>query len=206
MIKRVQANRAVRGSGYSLIEVLIALAVLASALTILMGTMANSSQQAVFSNQLTQASLLARSKMVDLEYEIMEDGFSDSERQFSGTFRDEGHPDFRWEASIEPVEIPDDTKEVFLGQLNAQLFGGMDTQGGAMQGNAAFSSLLPMIVNQLPAMINQLGQKIRRVKLTVYFDFGGKDFPVEVMQYLVDLEDKEFNMFGSGSDKLPGDL
>ncbi len=206
MIKRLQTTRAVRGAGYSLIEVLIALAVLASSLTILMGTMANSSQQAVFSNQLTQASLLARGKMVDLEYELMEDGFSDSERQFSGTFRDEGHPDFRWEAVIEPVEIPDDAKELFLGQLNAQLFGGMDAQGGAMQGNAAFSSLLPMIVNQLPDMINQLGQKIRRVRLTVYFDFGGREHPLEVMQYLVDLEDKEFNMFGTGSGGLSGGL
>lgn len=206
MIKRGHTTKTVRGLGYSLIEVLIALAVLSSALTVLMGTMANSGQQAVFSNQLTQASLLARSKMTDIEYELMEDGFSTSDRSFSGTFRDEGHPEFRWEALVEPVEIPDDAKDAFLAQLNAQLFGGMDAQGGAMQGNAAFSSMLPMMVSMLPEMLNQIGTKIRRVKLTVYFDFGGKEFPVEVTQYLVDLEEKEFNIFGSsgGSDNSSG--
>lgn len=208
MIKRGQTAKTVRGLGYSLIEVLIALAVLSSALTVLMGTMANSGQQAVFSNQLTQASLLARSKMTDIEYELMEDGFSDSDRSFSGTFREEGHPEFRWEAMIEPVEIPDESKDAFLAQLNAQLFGGADGEGGAMQGNAAFSTMLPMMISMLPEMLNQIGTKIRRVKLTVYFDFGGKEFPVEVMQYLVDLEEKDFDIFGTsgsgGSDTLPG--
>ncbi|MBA2664198.1 MAG: prepilin-type N-terminal cleavage/methylation domain-containing protein [Bradymonadaceae bacterium] len=196
MIDRLFGCR--RGArGYSLIEVMIALTVLASALTILMGTMANSGQQAVFSNQLTQASLLARSKMTDIEYQIMEDGFATAERKLNGTFRDEGYPNMRWEALIEPVEIPDDSKEAFLGQLNAQLFGGTDAQGGAMQGNAAFSSMLPMLIGQLPDMINQIGEKVRRVTLTVTFDFGGRDFPVEITQYVVDLETKEFNMFGS---------
>lgn len=188
------------GNGYSLIEVLIALTILSSTLTILMGTMANSSQQAVFATQLTQAGLLARSKMTDIEFEIMEDGFSTSDRSMSGTFASEGYPDMRWEALIEPVEIPPDAQEAFLGQVNAQLFGGADAQAGALQGNVAFSSMLPMLMAQLPQMINQIGDKMRRVTLTVYFEFGGRTHPLEIMQYVVDLETKEFDMFGAPDD------
>lgn len=192
--------------GYSLIEVLIALAVLASTLTILVGTMANSGQQAIFAQRLTQASLLARSKMTDIEYELMEDGFSNAERKFSGDFREEGHPEMRWEVDVQPVEIPADSQEQFLGQINAQLFGGVDAKGqGAMQGNAAFSSMLPLLVGQLPQMINQIGQKVRRVRLTVMFEFAGRDYPIEVVQYVVDQESREFEVFGaSGGDDLGG--
>jgi general secretion pathway protein I len=196
----MSAERRAAPSGYSLIEVLIALAILSSALTILMGTMANSSQQAVFATQLTQASLLARAKMTDLEYEIMSDGFSTSDRRLSGNFSAEGYPDIRWEALIEPVEIPAEAQEAFLGQINAQLFGGADAQAGALQGNVAFSSMLPMLMAQLPTMINQIGDKVRRVTLTVSFEFAGRTQPLEIMQYVVDLESRDFNMFSMPDD------
>ncbi|MFU8804936.1 MAG: type IV pilus modification PilV family protein [Bradymonadaceae bacterium] len=189
-----------KSSGYTLIEVLIALAILASALTILMGTMANSGQQAHFAADLTVASLLARSKMTDLEYEIMEEGFSTSDRSLRGNFSAEGYPDITWEALIEPIEIPPDAQEAFLGQVNAQLFGGADAQAGALQGNVAFSSMLPMLMAQLPQMINQIGDKVRRITLVVYFEFAGRQHPLEIMQYVADLETREFDMFGAPDD------
>ena len=64
-------GRGLSRAGYSLLEVLIALAILASVMTVLMGTQATSNQQAVFSTELSRASLLARGKMVDVEYEVM---------------------------------------------------------------------------------------------------------------------------------------
>ncbi len=179
--------------GFTLLEVLIALAILASALTVLMGTMANSGQQAVFSNDLTRASQLARSKMIDVEYEIMEEGFQTSDQTLSGNFSDEGYPDIEWEAKILIVEIPETAKEEFLAKINAQLFGG-ESQG-ALQGNAAFSAMLPMLIGQLPEMINNIGQKVRKVELTVEFPWAGDMFPIKVTQYVVDPKLNEFNVF-----------
>ncbi len=182
-----------RRHGFTLLEVLIALAILASALTILMGTMANSGQQAVFSNELSTASLLARSKMIDLEYEMMEEGFSEGEQRFSGDFSDEGRPDITWEATVRPVEIPEAAKEQFLAQVNSQLFG--EQSQGALQGNAAFSAMLPMLISQLPEMINNIGRKVRRIDLHVEFQWGGKEFPLDVVEYIADPELREFGIF-----------
>ena len=189
-----------RGRGFSLIEVLLALAILATAFTVLMGTVAHSGQQSVYSAQLTQASLLARSKMVDLEYLILDEGFSDADRTYSGNFRDEGHPDVRWEARVEPVEIPPDAKERFMGQVNQQLFGGMEADGGALGGNPAFSAMLPLLMAQLPEFVNQVGERVRRIILTVYYDFNGREMPLEITHYVVDEMKGGFEMFGEADD------
>lgn len=182
-----------KDQGFTLLEVLISLAILASALTVLLGTMANSGQQAVFSNELSTASLLARSKMIDIEYELMEEGFTEGGQRLSGDFRDEGREDMTWEAIVNPVEIPDDAKEQFLAQVNSQLFG--EESQGALEGNAAFSAMLPMLIGQLPEMINTIGVKIRRVELRVEFDYGGKKFPLELVQYVADQNLREFGIF-----------
>lgn len=189
-----------RTKGFSLLEVLLALAIMASVIAVLMGTMSQSGQQSIYSSNLTQASLLARSKMVDLEYVVMEEGFSTAERTYGGYFDDEGFPEFRWEARIEPIEIPPDAQEEFTAQVNSQLFGGMEPDGGALSGNAAFSAMLPMLMGQLPEFVNQIGERVRRITLTVYFEFVGRDIPVEITHYVVDVEQGEFHMFGMPDD------
>lgn len=189
-----------RGVGFTLIELLLALAILSSVLAVLMGTMAHSGQQSVYSAKMTQASLLARSQMVELEYTIMEEGFSDADRTYSGTFHDEGHPDMYWDATVEPVEIPPDAKERFMAQVNEQLFGGMDADGGALGGNPAFSAMLPLLMAQMPEFVNQLGERVRRVRMTVFFEFAGGEEELEVTYYVVDERETEFEMFGVPDD------
>ena len=189
-------GRLLRGqSGYSLLEVLIALSILATGLTVLLATQGNSNQQTVFSSELTRASMLARSKMVDLEYEVMKDGLSTDEQYFDGDFRDEGYEDVRWSAKVEPVEIPEEAREELLAKINSQLFGGVDGEGGALQGNAAFSSMLPTLIAQLPEIINRIGEKVRRVELKVEFPYMGDMYPITVVQYIVDRNDADFQLF-----------
>lgn len=183
-----------RQLGFTLLEVLIALAILASALTVLIGTMANSGQQAVYADTLTRVTQAARSKMTDLEYEMYAEGFSDDVQRYDGAFDEPGFEQMRWEATVYPVEIPEAVKEELIGQVNAQLFGGQDSRG-ALKGNAAFSSMLPMLIGQIPEMINQIGKKIRRVTLTIYYEFAGQERSLEVTQYVVDQQNSEFNLF-----------
>ncbi|MEM1347066.1 MAG: type II secretion system protein [Myxococcota bacterium] len=190
MTKRAHVKRA----GFTLLEVLVALAVMATAMTVLVGTMANSNQQAVFANEVTTASMLAKSKMIDIEYQMLREGFTNTNRRLSGSFREEGYPNMRWEATIEPVEIPPEVRDDLLAKINAQLFGGVEGDG-ALQGNAAFSSMLPMLIGQLPEMINRIGQKVRRVELIVSFPYGTDRYPISVIQYIVDQDTAEFELF-----------
>jgi general secretion pathway protein I len=184
-------------TGFTLLEVLIALAILASTLTVLIGTTATSSQQAIYANSLTRVSQLARAKMTDLEYDLMEEGFTDDVQRFDGDFREEGYDTMSWEAEVHPVEIPPEVKEELIGQVNAQLFGGQDAKG-ALKGNAAFSAMLPMLVAQVPEMINQIGKKIRRVKLVITYDFAGGKETMTISQYMVDRDSAAFELFGTG--------
>ena len=179
--------------GFTLLEMLIALAILASALTVLMGTMANSGQQVIFSGDLTTATLLARSKMIDIEYEIMEEGFSDMDQAYNGDFAEEGRPDITWKATVSPVEIPPEAREQFLAQINDKLFG---QNSDSLKGNAAFSAMLPTLIGQMPEMINNIGAKVRKVELTVEFPYGAGMHPVDVVQYIADPDTSEFNVFG----------
>ncbi len=174
-------------------EMLIALSILASALAVLMGTMANSGQQSIYAADLTTATFLAKSKMIDLEYEVAAEGFSKNDQKYSGDFREEGRPDMVWSATVVTVEIPEEAKEAFLAKVNTQLFGQQDS---GLKGNAAFSSMLPTLIGQLPQMINQIGTKVRKIDLKVEFPFGSGMRPVTVSQYIVDPNTKEFNVFG----------
>ncbi len=197
MIKRSRLTQ----KGYSLLEVLIALSILATGLTVLLATQGNSNQQSVFSNELTRASMLARSKMIDIEYEVMRDGLSNDEQYLDGDFGEEGYEDIRWNAKVEPVEIPEEAREELLAKINSQLFGGVDGDG-ALQGNAAFSSMLPTLIAQLPEIINRIGEKVRRVELVVEFPYGGKYHDLTVVQYIVDRETSEFNLFEAAQGDL----
>lgn len=184
--------------GFTLLEVMLALAILSASLTILMGTMATSNQQAIYANRLTRVSQLARSKLIDVEYEFIQDGFQDDVWRDSGTF-DDVEPTIEWEVVVHPVEIPEDVKKQLLGKVNAQLFGGEKSQG-ALQGNAAFSSKLPRLIGCIPQMINRIGKKIRRVQLTLTFPFQGAQKELQLSQYIVDKSNREFGLFGTGEE------
>ena len=181
--------------GYTLLEVLIALSILATAITVLVGTMATNNQQAMFSYDLTIASQLARAKMIDIEYDLMKDGYSDTEKNFRGDFGREGYRDFTWSAKVEPVEIPEEARDALLAKINSQLFGAGQKQGGALQGNAAFSSMLPLLVAQMPNIINRIGQKIRRITLRVEFPYRSQTYPLVLHQYVIDKSDGRFELF-----------
>lgn len=188
--------------GYTLLEVLIALSILATGMTALAGSIGASSRQALFSYDLTTATQLARSKMIDMEYEVIKEQFPNRELRYSGTFEDDAYKAFTWEATIEQVEIPDEAREELLGKINQQLFGSGDAQG-ALQGNAAFSSALPLLVSQVPNIINRVGQKIRRITIRVEFPYGRSTHPVVLEQYVVDQSNGQFELFGAEAEVTP---
>mgnify|MGYP006282809543 CR=1 FL=1 len=181
--------------GFTLLEVLLALAILASAMTVLMGTMANSNQQSVYANQLTRVSQLARGKMIDVQYELMREATTENIQTMSGDFSEEGFSQIEWKAEVQPIEIPEPIKEELLGKVNAQLFGGAQSQG-SLKGNAAFSSKLPKLIGCIPQMINRIGKKVRRIILVVEFPYHGKMQKLTLTQYVVDRSKREFNLFG----------
>jgi general secretion pathway protein I len=74
----------------------------------------------------------------------------------------------------------------------------VDGAEGALQGNAAFSSMLPMLIGQMPELINRIGKKVRKVELTIYFPYGNGTFPMDVTQYVIDQQSAQFEVFTPG--------
>jgi len=99
-------QRATSYNGFTLMEVMVAIGILAISLVAIFNVQATSIVSAGRVKNITAATLLAQSKMIDLELELAREGFSDFAEESSGNFEEEGWPDFRWRATISKVKIP----------------------------------------------------------------------------------------------------
>ena len=176
-----------------MLEVLIALVILAGALTVLLGTQANHTQMGQAANEMSVASMLGRQKMLEVQSDLASEGFNEGEQSDRGDFRQEGFGHYAWEATIEPVEIDESSQEALLAEANASLFGEGDSGGGGtFTGNAAFASYLPLVVGLIPEFINRLGERVRKITLVLTWEgiYGEQTLTLE--QYVNDLgHDKE---------------
>src|SRR5688572_10633090 len=102
--------------GFTLLEVMVSLSILAVALVAIGGVSAGAFEHSNYAKQITVATLLARSKMIDVEEILRKDGFGDDEKTFDGDFDKEGYPTLKWRAVARPIEVD-------LGQLIGGLFG-----------------------------------------------------------------------------------
>src|SRR5262245_892158 len=98
-------------SGFTLLEVMIAVAILAMTLIVLLQIVTNNVRATNHAKLTTAATFLARGKMIDLEDQILEKGFSTTDEMEEGTFKDQGYPGFRWDSAIERVELPVDAAQ-----------------------------------------------------------------------------------------------
>ena len=87
---------------------MVALAILSLTLVVLLGIVTNNVRATNHAKLTTAATFLARAKMVDVEDEILYDGFSTDSESDNGTFKDQSYPQFRWESNIERIELPTD--------------------------------------------------------------------------------------------------
>ncbi|MBN1849654.1 MAG: prepilin-type N-terminal cleavage/methylation domain-containing protein [Deltaproteobacteria bacterium] len=112
-----------RQDGFTLLEVIAALSIIAIALTTLLVSQSQSLSLAGEAKFSTTATLLAQHKMAELETKTAEDLISDS-----GDFG-EDFPNYFWEVQVNPVSFPgveqnaDDLK-----QIDLNVFFGEDKQ------------------------------------------------------------------------------
>lgn len=186
-----------REVGFTLLEIMVALAVLGLALTSLYVTIGNSLRASAHAKMISQATLLCRYKLSELEERFALQGLSDTSfsEERSGNFFD--HSDttsntralepspwqsdsalqnayqrFQWTYRIEPVSM------AALGSLSQS----MGMGGSAAPGMASGQ------MSQVVGLIQQgLEQKIRKVTVQVLWDEPGyKDQRVEVSTVFID--------------------
>lgn len=197
--------------GFTLLEVLVAVAILGLGLTVVL-----SAQTGVFwsysrASHLSQAPSLVRCKMSEIELELLKEGYPLLDENDEGPCCEEQFDDeYTCNWVIEKVELPellfDDADagasgppddlaggevDGVLGQLGGLQSGALQHNGGGTQeltdimSGAGAGSIATMAMTMVyPALKPMLEASIRRVTVTVNWKEGLRDRELTVTQYL----------------------
>jgi general secretion pathway protein I len=178
-------------AGFTLLEVMVALAVLAGAFMALAELGGSALRNHAYARDLSAATLLARGKLAELEERYEDLGFKlDGDESEEGDFADAGRPDVRWSLELvrpDPQLAPAELVSLLAGaeggdpgELVAKLFGGGDAgaSGDAQAGGpttmaGAGAGLAGQALQmQLTAFGEQLKRSLRELRLTVSWNDG----------------------------------
>src|SRR5688572_12099324 len=113
-------RRAARQAGFTLLEVMIGLALLGLALTVLIKSAAGSIFNAEQAHMIGVATDLARAKMYDIEETLLKDGFTDTDQSHESEecFKDEGWPNICYSYKVEEPKLPsfDELQQMAMGK------------------------------------------------------------------------------------------
>lgn len=194
----MSASRRPRPSGFTLLEVMVALAILALALTAIVGINGNAIRSHGYAKRVTVATMLARSKMADIESKYIEEGFtSEFDQVMEGTFEEEGWSDYRWKAEIIKPDIDAANATALVETMVNKLMGDVSSLGARAEGNSTAapvptpdmsgvaSMIKPMIEGQVTTLVETMKKAVREVRLTVSWKEGAQTDSFDVVTHLV---------------------
>jgi general secretion pathway protein I len=212
---------------FTLLEVVVALGILGISLVSILDINSQAVMSHVYAKKLTVATLLARSKMTDLEQELYDKPLSPDDEEDAGDFSDEGFSSFKWRSKIIVPKTNGLTPEQLFGALfNLPLgMGGKDGAGGGLLGSmfglggsstpkapgaapesgtgagaalaGAMGPMAGMMQQQFTQMVDQLQKSVREVHLTVSWKEGKLTESIDLVTHIVTL--------GPGSDRNGAD-
>lgn len=171
-----------RRSGFTLLEVVIALAILGVAMYVLVSTQATAVIQTVESRKMLTGSYLAQQMMTEALLRLEQEGFTtadvEEEGDFSNWTEDMGLPDdvevgdsfdgYQWAYAIRKIDVQLGDVAGAEDQLSAAGLGPSDDQQSAASGTEQGRDLGDMGVQ--PDMISEmLGPYIREVRVVVWW-------------------------------------
>lgn len=203
-----------RARGFTLIEVMMALAILGMALVVLVRSVYGNINGATDAFYMGVTTDLARAKMYDLEELLLQEGYQETEQELEGDFSEEGWPAIKWSAVIMPVELPPydvlmgmqegqqqpaegdpenpdapDAMDKFQSSALGGMLGMMGMGGGGDSGSPSSASEAQTggFIQQYYTMVAEvLKQSIRKITLTIEYDTGFYKEKYDVVLYVVD--------------------
>lgn len=165
--------------GFTLLEVLVAVAILSISLTSLLTSQMNALRATRYAQSITAMAFLAESKLIDIEYQIKEeeDGWGDNDKEYEGDFSEEGWPDVTYKCVADMIEMP----EYSALQRAADAADAAESQESGVDvqdvGEQAFDSLAMV----WPIVKEAIERAIRKSHCTVYWNDGkiAREFRVD---------------------------
>lgn len=189
--------------GFSLLEVMVALAILAAALVVLLRIITGNVQNTNRAKLMTVATFLARAKIVEIEDRVLIEGFIDFDDERKGDFSNEGYPNITWDSIIERVRLPVDLAKQ-AEQASADM-----SQNASNVGNQNplqfMAGFMGGFMSTLMDPIRMgLEEAVRRVTVRVYWqELGKPQQTFEVVTFMTDPARLDMALTG-GSGNIPG--
>lgn len=176
--------------GFTLLEVMISMAILAISLVSLLQMHSGAISMHNYSKHVTVASLLARSKMVDIEEHLYAEDWSEFDDRLEGDFDEEGFAGFTWTADIVKPNINLSADQV-ASMLGQALGLDADQMAGGEEGGGMFSMLGggidQMLTGQLGQLTELMEQGVREVRLKIMWKDITGDSDLTVVTHVVKL-------------------
>lgn len=172
-----------RLAAFTLLEVMIAMAILSVSLIVVMRVMDQAALVTKYQDKEITAATLARYKMVELELQIDKDGFpTDDAKEECGNFVEDLSDELDQPNGIEGFEYCWTIKKVDL-PIPMDMFGGDGEEGGAQNpmGGGLPGGLTP------DAAAEQLSKAVRVLTLTVKWKTGEIPQELSVTTHLVNM-------------------
>jgi prepilin-type N-terminal cleavage/methylation domain-containing protein len=162
------APRRIGGAaGFTLLEVLIAVAILAVSLSSLMSSQINSMAATRFARDISAIALLAEYQLVEIEEKARHEGWVNSDVELEGDFSDHGYDDVDWKCTIHFIELPE-YNQMMEAKEGMDEATGKDDTNVIDTGDQAFAGL-GMVWGIVKHAIEE---SIRKVDCTVYWQQG----------------------------------
>lgn len=180
-------------AGFTLLEVMVALGILAGALVVVSDVVGGALRNHVRAQHLEVATLLARGKMASLEEHYEWKGFRITDEEDEGTFEGDGHPEVRWQLAVKvpPLEAGSDA---VLRALTGAEHGLQDLMPSADQA-PQLAQYQAVIAASMQGMLARLGDQLKRgvreVKLTVSWPEGAGKESFTIVTHMVVLAPAE---------------
>jgi general secretion pathway protein I len=178
--------------GFTLLEVMVALAVLAGALLVVSEVVGGALRNHARARQIEIATMLARTKMVELQAYYERKGFRDFDEDDEGNFEQEGHPDLRWSVLVRKPAL-----DLGADQVLGVLTGGKKLEE-LLPSPQEVPALAPLqgilsasIQAQLARISEELKKSVRQVRLTVSWPDGARTESFDVVTTLVVTDPEE---------------
>jgi general secretion pathway protein I len=203
-----------RRRGFTLLEVVVAMSILVMALMAIFDLNAGAVATHSYTKKLTVASLLARSKMTDLEQTLYDEGLPSMSDEEEGDFSEEGWPSFKWRSKVLVPKTDGVPPERLVGALfnlpmgegdsgdplamiGALMGGGAGSSGGGPDPMAALMGpAMGLIQGQIQQIATQITDSVREVQLTVYWKDGRQTESIDLVTHVVAV--------GTGGDRNSG--
>jgi general secretion pathway protein I len=182
-------------AGFTLLEVLIAVALLGVAMLVVVQSQAINAVQTRIARDLSVSALLAREKMGEIEIEIRKkQSFDDLDEDCGrGDFDDQGYRYIKWECKNEPLKLDMDSSQL-LASLEAIASG--EAEGGLLQMAADFGGLDlnslsdspegQMMLQFFPLIAEMLGKAIRRITLNISWENRSEELGYSIVLFITD--------------------